>query len=149
DVFDVHAVEQQSRGLQPLVVTRHAVLREQRPLLRRGGRRLRAAGDNGGDDERERTGEDEVSERFHQLAAAGFISFLRSAIELGLDRAGCVARKTPSAQTSAVRPSLSFASSFAPFETRNSMMSSEPRLAAPISAVTPIEFTSFTFIPRS
>ena len=62
---------------------------------------------------------------------------------------GLVARKTPSAQTSGVRPCLSLASRAAPFFTRSSRMSSDPRLAAPITAVMPMEFMAFTSAPLS
>jgi MFS family permease len=72
---------------------------------------------------------------------------LISAIETGFGFAGCVARNTPPAQFSGVRPSLSLTSSFAPRATRKRMMSSEPRFAAPWIAVRPIELTALTPMP--
>src|SRR5262245_57417130 len=77
------------------------------------------------------------------------INFLINAIVLGLGTGACVAKKTPSDQLYAVRPTLSFRSKRAPFDTRNSMMESDPRFAAPIAAVRPIEFVAFTSCPSS
>ena len=76
-------------------------------------------------------------------------SFSSSAIVAGLRSAPTAARNTPSAQRSGVRPSLSLTSSRAPRFTSSSMMSFEPRFAAPSSAVSPIELVAFTSAPSS
>src|SRR5215204_766389 len=80
---------------------------------------------------------------------AWLINFLMSAIEEGFGTGAWVARKMPSDQLYALRPTLSFISRWAPFDTRNSMMESDPRFAAPIAAVRPIELVAFTSIPSS
>src|SRR5436190_20938768 len=72
------------------------------------------------------------------------VSLLSSAIEVGFGLAGCVARKTPSAHISGVRPSLSLTSRRAPFSARNAIMSSDPRLPPPCNAVSPIGLNAFT-----
>src|SRR5690606_26037816 len=76
-------------------------------------------------------------------------SFVSSAIDSGFGSSGWVARNTPLAQSSAVRPSLSARVRSAPLATRYSMMSLEPRLAAPCRAVMPMELAWFRSMPSA
>src|SRR5690606_38045987 len=70
---------------------------------------------------------DDQSRRATDLACSSCSSAMVSGLRVGA-RAPV---NTPSAQSMAVRPSLSFTSSKAPFSARYAMMSFEPRLAAP------------------
>src|SRR5262245_54929417 len=148
---DVFRVEFEIGRLRALVVTRRAVLIEDGLSglgVLRGGRGGRALLNSACPHAKDNRANGELQEKmrnaFHRVD-----SFWINAIDDGFGTGECVARKTPSAQLYDVRPTLSFTSSFAPFDTRYSMMLSEPRLAAPMRGVRPIEFVAFTSIPSS
>src|SRR5262249_16187826 len=166
DVLVIESVEHQPCRLRALIVTGNAILVEQSRIERssgccgrlRPGRHLCTTGAD--QPQRGTKCTKEIFEPYvaffaciphlHSFSPVGVaINFLINAIELGFAFAGCVARNTPSPQLSGVRPSLSFTSSLAPLDTRYSMISSEPRLAAPMTAVMPIEFASLTLNPSS
>ena len=137
-------------ALRALVVTGDAVPLDESRVGRRCGRlcgadcvgprrSLRIRGEH-----RDRRGREQRGRHSQRTV---HVSALRSLLRVGRRRAirqpleqrnrrrlrdgRVVARKTPCAQRSGVRPSLSLTSSRAPCVARNSMMSSDPRLAAP------------------
>src|SRR4051794_35327328 len=133
DMLEVQLIEHQAGGFSLLVVTTHAILIEKGGILSEYRGRTKHQ-------YRER----KDSAQFHFVP---LISFLSRATVLGFRSAPTDARNTPSAHATGVRPTASFTSTRPPFSTRNLIMSSEPRLAAPMMAVNPIEFTALTSAP--
>src|SRR5262249_22341750 len=138
DRAHVEAREGERARFHPIVVTGDAVLLEE-PGVRSGCWSLRA--------DRRAARQDRRGPEPKGVHC--FVSLPSSAMVDGLATGELVARKTPSAQAVGVRPSLSFTSRLAPRLASSSITSSEPRLAAPWTAASPIWFTALTSNPRS